>query len=201
LQDLSAKEVVNTWSEEPLGRILRDLGEEPRWRRICKAIIEHRDQGGSFETTLDLALVIERAVGWKRPSSPGRRKLHPATQTFQALRILVNDELQGLETAIPDCVRLLRPGSGRLAIISFHSLEDRIVKSLFREESSPPEGRTRLLTRKPVIASPDEVKRNPRARSAKLRVLERLEPGVTVGTKHKNKYAHLTVDSIRDPER
>ncbi|HHS98308.1 MAG TPA: 16S rRNA (cytosine(1402)-N(4))-methyltransferase RsmH [Chloroflexi bacterium] len=175
----TAADLVNDLSVEELAQILYRYGEERQARRIAEAIAAARP----LETTAQLAAVVERAVGGRR----GR--IHPATRTFQALRIAVNDELSVLQVALPQAVDLLRPG-GRLVVISFHSLEDRIVKRFFRQESRdcicPPEvpvcicdhrARLRVLTRKPVRPEPDEVSRNPRARSARLRAAERLTEG------------------------
>ena len=172
----TAADLVNGLSVEELAQILYQYGEERQARRIAEAIVAARP----LETTEQLAEVVVAAVGGKR----GR--IHPATRTFQALRIAVNDELSALRVALPQAVDLLRPG-GRLVVISFHSLEDRIVKRFFRQESKdcicPPEvpvcacghrARLRVLTRKPVRPDPDEVARNPRARSARLRAAERL---------------------------
>ncbi len=172
----TAADLVNGLSVEELAQILYQYGEERQARRIAEAIVAARP----LETTEQLAEVVVAAVGRRR----GR--IHPATRTFQALRIAVNDELSVLQVALPQAVDLLRPG-GRLVVISFHSLEDRIVKRFLRQESKdcicPPEApvctcehraRLRVLTRKPVRPDPEEVARNPRARSARLRAAERL---------------------------
>jgi 16S rRNA (cytosine1402-N4)-methyltransferase len=172
----TAADLVNGLSVEELAQILYQYGEERQARRIAEAIVAARP----LETTEQLAEVVAAAVGGRR----GR--IHPATRTFQALRIAVNDELSVLQVALPQAVDLLKPG-GRLVVISFHSLEDRIVKRFLRQESKdcicPPEvpvcicnhrARLRVLTRKPVRPEPDEVARNPRARSARLRAAERI---------------------------
>ncbi|HID88900.1 MAG TPA: 16S rRNA (cytosine(1402)-N(4))-methyltransferase RsmH [Anaerolineae bacterium] len=172
----TAADLVNGLSVEELTQILYRYGEERQAKRIAEAIAAARP----LETTEQLAEVVAAAVGRRR----GR--IHPATRTFQALRIAVNDELSVLQVALPQAVDLLKPG-GRLVVISFHSLEDRIVKRFLRQESKdcicPPEvpvcicehrARLRVLTRKPVRPGPEEVARNPRARSARLRAAERL---------------------------
>jgi len=173
----TAAELVNHLDESELAALFRDYGEEPHSRRLARAVVQARP----LETTGQLAEVIARAV----PRRPGDR-LHPATLVFQALRIAVNDELATVRQALPAAVNLLRPG-GRLAVISFHSLEDRIVKQFFKEASAdclcPPQvpvcvcghrASVRLLTRKPITADAEEAARNPRSRSAKLRAVERL---------------------------
>ncbi len=169
-----AADLVNTLDEQELATLIFRLGEEPQSRRIARAIVQHRP----FASARALGETIARAA-----HRTGRDRIHPATRTFQALRIAVNDELGVLERVLPDAISLLKPG-GRLAIISFHSLEDRIVKNYFRDEATdclcPPKllfcscGHTATLdrseTRKPLVPSADEIARNPRARSAKLRV-------------------------------
>ena len=173
----TAAELVNSLPERELADLIFQYGEERYSRRIARAILAARP----VETTAALAEVVLRAVPGGR-----RQKIHPATRTFQALRIAVNDELGELERTLPQAIGLLRPG-GRLAVISFHSLEDRIVKQFMRREASdcicPPEqpictcghqAALRLITRKPIEASEEEVARNPRARSARLRVAERI---------------------------
>lgn len=176
-----AAELVNTWGADELADIFFRYGEERHSRRIARAIVEQRP----FATTRDLAAAVERAV--PRPRAKGKARTstaHPATRVFQALRIAVNDELGSVERVLPLALDLLRPG-GRLAVISFHSLEDRLVKLAFKEAAtevvSPPgmqleekRATVRAITRKPVIAGEDEVARNPRSRSAKLRVVEKL---------------------------
>ncbi len=175
---VTAADLVNTLSEEELADLIFRYGEERQARRIARAIVRHRP----IRTARELGELIERTVGRR-----GRR-IHPATRTFQALRIAVNDELGALEEALPQAVGLLKPG-GRLVVISFHSLEDRLVKRFFKQEATdclcPPHvlvcqcghrASLRILTKKPVTPSPEEVQRNPRARSAKLRAAERLSP-------------------------
>lgn len=170
----SAYHIVNRIPEEELADIIWKYGEEPRARRIAKAIAQARP----IRSTLELARIVEQVVG-----SGGR--IHPATRVFQAIRIAVNQELDNLKEALPQAVELLKPG-GRLAVISFHSLEDRIVKEFFRQESRdcicPPEmpfcvcghrATLKVITPKPITPSPEEVEANPRSRSAKLRIAER----------------------------
>lgn len=178
---LTAREVVNTYSYEELRRILFEYGEERYAPAIAKRICQHREQK-PIETTLELADIIRSAM----PASALREKQHPAKRSFQAIRIAVNDELgavrQGMEAAIDH----LKPG-GRLAVITFHSLEDRIVKNVFQDAAKgctcPPsfpvcvcghKPKIKILTKKPIIATREEVEENPRSRSAKLRVAERV---------------------------
>ncbi|MDE2039189.1 MAG: 16S rRNA (cytosine(1402)-N(4))-methyltransferase RsmH [Elusimicrobia bacterium] len=159
---LTAATIVNRWPEEQLALLLKDYGEEPQARRIARAIAERRAQK-PFETTLELARLLEGLLP--------RGKTHQATRTFQALRIAVNSELENLSQGLEAIVPLLRPG-GRLVVISFHSLEDRIVKTLF--SSLTREGSCRFVEdRGPLKPSPEELERNPRARSAKLRAVEK----------------------------
>lgn len=152
---LTADEVVNTYPEETLAEILFRYGEEPRARRIARFIVEHRP----IHSTTQLAEVIRRATGFRQAG-------HPARKSFQALRIYVNDELGALEQLLRGAETVLKPG-GRLVIISFHSLEDRLVKHFLRESSV-----LRSLTKKPIVPSDSEQRENPRARSAKMRVAE-----------------------------
>jgi len=173
----TAEEIVNTWPEQDLARIIYLYGEEPLARRLARAICRHRP----LRRTQELANLVASVAGT-------RGKIHPATRTFQALRIAVNGELESLEIVLPQAVELLAP-NGRLAVISFHSLEDRIVKQFFVRESTgcicPPKmpkctcGHVALverLTKKPVRPTPEETLRNPRSRSARLRVARRLAP-------------------------
>ncbi len=165
-QGLTAADMVNRLSERELADIIFLYGEEHAARRIARAIVEHR-RTQPFQRTAELAEVVARAVGGRH----GR--IHPATRTFQALRIAVNQELDRLQVALPQAVDLLAPG-GRLAAISFHSLEDRIVKQFLRAEASGETPRLTILTKKPVVPTAAEVANNPRARSAKLRVAARI---------------------------
>lgn len=174
-QALRAEDVVNQWSERDLADLIWRYGEEQLSRRIARAILQARP----LHTTRELAELIERVYGGRKGHT------HPATRTFQALRIAVNQELQAIERFLPQALEALAPG-GRLAVISFHSLEDRIVKQFFRRESRdcicPPElpvctcGHKATIievNRRPIEASAEEVKSNPRARSARLRVAEK----------------------------
>ena len=165
-EDVTAEMIVNVWSEETLADIIYGYGEERYARRIAKKIVTIR-KVKPIKTTFDLVEIIRQAV----PKSYQRRRLHYATRTFQAIRIAVNDELKRLETFLDKAFKILTPG-GRIAIIAFHSLEDRIAKRFFREKQK--EGLARVLTKKPIVPSPEEIKNNPRARSAKLRVLQKL---------------------------
>lgn len=180
-QSLNAKEVLNTYSEQELTSVFKRYGEE-RWaQRIAKFIIEARKRK-SLETTFDLVEVIKKAV----PASYRRKGGHPARRIFQALRIEVNQELTALKQGLPDCVNMLKP-KGRGAVIAYHSLEDRIVKNIFNDyekgcmcpEDFPvckcgKKPQVKVVTRKPIRPSEAEVKANPRARSAKLRVIEKI---------------------------
>ncbi|HYF10637.1 MAG TPA: 16S rRNA (cytosine(1402)-N(4))-methyltransferase RsmH [Candidatus Paceibacterota bacterium] len=160
---VTAREAVNEWSAETLETVIRAYGEEPKARRIAEAIVRAREKR-AIETSAELAEIIERAV-------PRRGKIHPATKAFQALRIAVNDELRALDEALEKAWKALKPG-GRLLVISFHSLEDRPVKRFFRAKAD--EGLGRLLTKKPIVPSEAEAKENPRSRSAKLRIIEKI---------------------------
>jgi 16S rRNA (cytosine1402-N4)-methyltransferase len=177
----TAAELLARLEEEEIARIIFEYGEERRSRRIARWIVGRRDEGRAVQTTRELAELVARAVGHKR----GERA-HPATRTFQALRIAVNGELEGLGEFFETAVDLLQTG-GRLAVISFHSLEDRVVKRTLRRLSGRCEcdprrpvcscgarPAVRLLTRRPVAPSDAEVEENPRARSAKLRACEKL---------------------------
>jgi 16S rRNA (cytosine1402-N4)-methyltransferase len=160
----TAEQVVNQADEVTLANLIYEFGEERRSRRIARAIVRSRP----IRTTAQLADVVSAAA---RPMNPAAERIHPATRTFQALRIFVNRELDDLRSLLQAAPRLLRPG-GRLVIISFHSLEDRIVKDALREGVK--QGDYQLLTKKPVTAREDEIDRNPRSRSAKLRAAERV---------------------------
>lgn len=164
----TAADLVRDLPETELADLIYQLGEERYSRRIARAIVQARMQG-VIGTTWQLAAVVERAV----PASYRHGRIHCATRTFQALRIAVNRELDVLEPALRDAVDILAPG-GRVCAVSFHSLEDRIVKHTFRALANGPEASVRVLTKKPVIASENERNRNPRSRSAKLRVVERI---------------------------
>ncbi len=161
----TAEQVVNHLDERELADVIYEFGEERRSRRIARAIVRSRP----IRSTAHLADVISAAA---RPMNQAERRIHPATRTFQALRIFVNRELDDLKALLAAAPRILKPG-GRVVVISFHSLEDRIVKDAFREGNIK-DKYYRVLTRKPVIASEEEQDRNPRARSAKLRAAERV---------------------------
>ena len=180
---LTAYEVVNTWSFEELRRILTEYGEERYSSRIAKAIVTVRETA-PIETTLQLVDVIKSAM----PSAALREKQHPAKRSFQAIRIAVNGELDALPPMLSAAVEALNPG-GRLAVITFHSLEDRIVKQTMKELATgctcPPnfpvcvcgnKPKIRLVSRKPIVSGETELEENPRARSAKLRVAEKCDP-------------------------
>ncbi len=179
---LTAAEIVNDWPLDELADIIWEYGEDRYSRRIAQAIRAARP----VSTTRQLAEIIQRAVGGRK------EKIHPATRTFQALRIAVNGELEAVEMVLPLALNLLKPG-GRLAVIAFHSLEDRLVKNFFRlqargpastggsqthpyfvAEPPPFEPTIKEITRKPIEATAEEIAQNPRARSAKLRIAERL---------------------------
>jgi 16S rRNA (cytosine1402-N4)-methyltransferase len=161
-QQVTAGDLVNDASQDELERILAGYGEEARAKTIAAAIIANRP----IASTADLAEIIEKAA----PRRFGKR-IHPATKTFQALRIAVNDELSQIEQSLPLMLELLAPG-GRLVVISFHSLEDRLVKQFFNEHAGDRyDAELTLLTKKPVTAGKDEIVSNPRARSAKLRAV------------------------------
>ena len=163
-QVLTAETIVNTYSKADLMKILRTYGEEPKASQIVDRIILNRP----VRSTTQLAHVIAQA--W-----PGYSKVHPATRTFQALRIAVNDELELLKTALPLWVDLLAPG-GRLVVLSFHSLEDRIVKQFFKDIAGDRyDSEFKLLTKKPVVPGQNELVFNPRARSTKLRAVAKIK--------------------------
>jgi len=158
---LTAARIVNYYSFQEIEKILKEYGEERFAQEIAKEIITIR-KIKPIETTFQLAEIIKRAT----PRWYHWKKIHPATRTFQALRIAVNDELNNLRKTLPQTIEILKPG-GRLVVISFHSLEDRIVKYFYREQASV--NRLKILTKKPVTPSKEEMKINPRSRSAKLR--------------------------------
>ena len=163
---ITAADILNSWDDHAIELILRGFGEEKYSRRIASEIVRRREEK-PFETTFDLV----EAVTASRPKNP-KEKTNPATKTFQALRIAVNEELTALENGLEKGWKVLNPG-GRFAVISFHSLEDRIVKNFFRDRAKGGEGR--LITKKPITPTEEEVKANPRSRSAKLRVVEKNE--------------------------
>ena len=178
---LDAREIVNHWSYDELKRILYDYGEERYAPRIAAAICKRREEK-PIETTLELVEIIRGAM----PAAALREKQHPAKRSFQAIRIAVNDELGSVERVMKRAIPRLNPG-GRLAVITFHSLEDRIVKNAMAEAAKgctcPPEfpvcvcgkkPQVKIITRKPIVSGEEELERNPRARSAKLRICEKL---------------------------
>jgi 16S rRNA (cytosine1402-N4)-methyltransferase len=178
----TAAELLGRLSEVEIARLIFEYGEERRSRRIAHEIVRRRERGEPVKTTKELAELVERAIGGKQ------RRIHPATRTFQALRIAVNRELEGLADFVADTIDVLEP-QGRLAIISFHSLEDRIIKRTLLRLSGrcqcPPRAprctcgawkAVEILTRRPVTPGEDEIAENPRARSAKLRAAARLVP-------------------------
>lgn len=165
-EDLTAQEIVNNWDESNIADIIFGYGEERYARRIAKKIVEARAKK-PIETTFELVDIIKKATPWSYHFG----KIHPATRTFQALRITVNDEIGALKDGLVKGFDRLE-SKGRMAIISFHSIEDRIVKHFFKQKSD--EGVAVLITKKPIVPSDEEVKRNPRSRSAKLRIIEKV---------------------------
>ncbi len=165
-QELSAFEIVNRWSADELEEILKRWGEERFSRRISRMIVEERKKQ-PIETTCQLSEIISKAVpAWYR-----RKRIHCATRTFQALRIAVNNELENASEGIKAGIKLLVAG-GRIVVVSFHSLEDRIAKYIFKEKAA--EGILKILTKKPVCPSESEIQKNPSSRSAKLRAAVKL---------------------------
>ncbi|MBO8171151.1 MAG: 16S rRNA (cytosine(1402)-N(4))-methyltransferase RsmH [Bacillaceae bacterium] len=180
-QSLSAADIINEWREEEIADIIYRYGEEKFARRIARRIVAEREKE-PIETTDRLADIVKQAI----PAAARRKGPHPARRTFQAVRIAVNDELGAFEQALEDGIHLLHPG-GRIAVISFHSLEDRICKKMFQSYSRgctcPPdfpqcvcgnEPIIKVITNKPVLPGEKEIEQNPRARSAKLRIAEKL---------------------------
>lgn len=178
---LTAEQIVNNWDEQEIARILFEYGEEKFARKIARHIVRAREQE-RIRTTARLAELIKEAI----PAAARRSGPHPAKRSFQAIRIAVNDELGALADALEAALRVLRPG-GRISVITFHSLEDRIVKQFFAKNTErctcPPDfpmcvcnnkGELRTINRKPIVPSPEELEANPRARSAKLRIAEKL---------------------------
>jgi len=174
-QEITAATIVNTFPEQKLARIIESYGEDRKSRQIARSIVASRP----LYTTLELAVVVEKSAG-------PRRRIHPATRTFQALRIAVNQELENLKAALEESVNLLGLG-GRLVVISYHSLEDRLVKDYLRRESRdcicPPRtpvcvcghrATLKLVAKRAIVPSPGEIQSNPRSRSAKMRVAERI---------------------------
>lgn len=171
----NAYDIVNTWDEENIADIIFGYGEDKFSRRIAKVICEHRENiakdgtktGAPIKTTAELAELVRKAY----PGFARHGRVHPATKTFQALRIAVNDELRSIEEVLPQAFEILGTGK-RLAVITFHSLEDRIVKRFFKEKVDNDEARA--ITKKPIIPEDSEVEANPRSRSSKLRIVEKI---------------------------
>ncbi len=163
---VSAEEIVNKWPKEEIEKILREFGEERFAKRIAEKIAEKRKQR-PIKTTFQLTEIIKQTI----PKKFQKTKIHPATKTFQALRIAVNAELENLKKVMPQTLEILEQG-GRLTIISFHSLEDRIVKKFFKEQNK--KGLVKIITKKPIVAKEEETIKNPRSRSAKLRTAVRV---------------------------
>lgn len=178
-ESLTAEEIVNHWSEEELGEVFREYGEEPRWRKAASLIVEQRKKK-AIRSTKELADLISQSLG-----KGFKKKLHPATLIFQALRICVNRELESIQKALPKAIEVLSFG-GRIGVMSFHRLEDRIVKGIFKEgalvraqnkyKEYLEKPTLRLLNKKPDVAGQDEIRFNPRSRSAKLRFAEKVSP-------------------------
>lgn len=165
-EDLTAYEIVNTWEESSLADIIYGYGEEKYARRIARNIVEARKEK-PIETTFDLVNIINSSV----PIKYQKGKIHPATRTFQAIRIAVNDELRVLAEGLQNALEVIKK-DGRISVITFHSLEDRIVKNFFRDNAK--EGKLVLINKKPIVPSLEEIKNNKRSRSAKLRIIQKL---------------------------
>jgi 16S rRNA (cytosine1402-N4)-methyltransferase len=166
-QELTAEKIVNEWPEKEIERILKEYGEERFAKRISREIVRAR-RAKQIKTTFQLVEIIRKSV----PSFYQHQRIHFATKTFQALRIAVNNELENLKIALPQALEILEKG-GRLIAISFHSLEDRIVKNFLKEKER--EGKIKILTKKPIKPSKEEIIKNPRSRSAKLRAVLKIE--------------------------
>jgi 16S rRNA (cytosine1402-N4)-methyltransferase len=169
---ITAEEVVNFSSEQKLAQIFRDYGEEPQWKKATKAIVAARRKN-KIKTTTALAEIITSALGFRR-----KGRLHPATLIFQALRIVVNRELETIQKGFVKALQFLKPG-GRMGVISFHSLEDRLTKNIFRSACATSKNKVggslfKILTKKPLVPSFSEIRVNPRSRSAKMRFIEKL---------------------------
>ena len=165
-EDLTAREIVNNWEENSIADILYGYGEEKFSRQIARKIVEIRKEK-QIETTADLVKIIEKTI----PNWYKHKKIHFATKTFQALRITANDETNALKEGLNKALNVLRK-EGRVAVISFHSIEDRIVKQFFRNKKE--EGVGAIITKKPIISNRDEILKNPRSRSAKLRIFQKV---------------------------
>jgi 16S rRNA (cytosine1402-N4)-methyltransferase len=160
--DVTAEEILNEWKEEEIEKILEEYGEEKFSRKIAKKIVERR-KGEKIKSTLQLVQIIKEAT----PGFYHHSKTHFATRTFQALRIAVNDELNNFRNALPQALEVLDKG-GRLMTISFHSLEDRIIKEFLKEKEKS--GEMKIITNKPIVPGEEEIQLNPRSRSSKLRI-------------------------------
>jgi 16S rRNA (cytosine1402-N4)-methyltransferase len=190
--ELTAAKIVNEWPEQDLARIFIGHGEVERPFKVIRAILQDR-VAKPFTSTKQLAQLIERVDGW------AKKGFHPATQYFMALRLEINRELDVVTKVMPDAVKRLSPG-GRLAVITFHSLEDRIVKNFIRaveDEGAMGPDFGESVKRKPIVPSDIEIKQNPRSRSAKLRMFRRYKTGEQKGSK--NKYAHLAAIRHGEP--
>ncbi len=171
----TARDIINGWEEEDIANVIFAYGEERFARRIAKAIVRYREKK-SIETSFELAEIVKSAVPFAARGQSGKRKTNPATKTFQALRIAVNDELNALKEGLVKGFARLAPG-GKMAVISFHSLEDRIVKEYFRSLNKKSDGEkseANILTKKPIVPTDQEVAENPRSRSAKLRIIQKI---------------------------
>jgi 16S rRNA (cytosine1402-N4)-methyltransferase len=165
-EDLTAREIVNTWDLENIVAILKGYGEEQFAWKIAKAIVARREEK-PIRTTTDLVEIIKLAT----PKWYHTRRIHPATKTFQALRITVNDEIESLKQVLRDGFERLSP-KGRMAVISFHSIEDRAIKQFFRDKED--RGEAVRVNKKPILPTDEEIKENPRSRSSKLRIIEKI---------------------------
>ena len=169
-QTLTGAEILKTYNQQELFKIFKEYGEEPLSWPIAKKIIADRQMGRTVETA---DMLVQLVSGIYRRNFKSRSRRNPATRVFQALRIAVNDEFGNLRSVLPQAIEILARG-GRLAVISFHSGEDRIVKNFFRDETKKEPPMIKILTKRPVVASEEEIEANPRSRSAKLRVAEKL---------------------------
>jgi 16S rRNA (cytosine1402-N4)-methyltransferase len=165
----TAADILNNYSEEDIANIIYNFGEERYSRSIAREIIKDRKEY-PIETTFQLIEIIKKSVPFRYRMPAGRQRLHYATRTFQALRIAVNHELENIETGLKEAIEIVK-SEGRIAVISFHSLEDRIVKNLFRDQAKA--GILQIITKKPLVASFEERRANPNSRSAKLRVAQK----------------------------
>lgn len=178
--DICAADVVNRASAATLERIFREFGEEKEARRVAEAVVRERERDGDILTTGRLAQVVVDVKGWKK------KGMHPATLVFQALRVAVNGELDALREGLPLVLERLGAG-GRMAVICFHSLEDRVVKRCFKDWTDREHG-VGCVNKKPIVAEEEERRKNVRSRSAKLRVVQRLEKGEQPWGRKVNKY-------------